>query len=365
MKGIRIEMNRDKNRLKRGKVIVLTATMLTAVTLLAGCSNERKENQLSYREVGIQSMHDGDYEGAIAAFDTALSYCLGSIGETEIDVCYYKAASQYAAGDTKGALATYDALIDYDNEDANAHYMRGCLLLQMGENQKAQADFSDAITHNEKDYELYINIYKNLAAYNLTAEGEEYLNKAFSIKGDSAQDRAYRGELYFLLGQYENALTELNAALKEGSVEANLTLAQVYEALGDAEMAETCYKAYVDSGVADSVALCALAEIEMEKLDYAAALSYIKQGLAMEEVTNRRQLMQNQIICMEYTGDFAGAWAVASEYIKLYPEDAEVQREYIFLKNRQGMSAAAQEVEAQIVPATETVETQSTEETAR
>lgn len=335
-----------KSRNKR--IITLTAAAALAAVLFSGCTNERLEDELSYRQVGINCMQDGDYDGAIAAFDSALSYCVGKIGETEIDICYYKAAAQYASGDSEGALATYNAMIDYNKKDANAHYLRGCLLLQMGDTARAQEDFSKAVEYNVEDYELYINIYENLSAYNLQTEGEEYLNKAFQIKGDTADNLACRGRIYFLLGQYENALTELNAALKKESVEANFTIAQVYEAQGDAATAETYYKAYVDTGAADSSAMNALAEIEMGKLNYTAALGYLNQGLAMEQVPNKRQLMQNQIICLEYTGDFAGAWTVVQEYVALYPEDMEAQREYTFLKNRQGVVEATVEIQAEV-----------------
>lgn len=368
-KGTRIRMNRDRNREKNKinlrRAALATTVILTASTFLMGCSNERKENELVYRQTGIECMQSGDYAGAIEAFDAALSQSNGSIGDTEIDICYYKAAAQYASGDGEGALATYNALIDYDKKDSNAYYMRGCLFLKRGEGENALADFSNAVSYNKDDYELYINIYKNLAAYNLNTQGEEYLNQAFSIKGDGAENLVYRGEIYYLLGQNENALTELNAALEKGSVEANLILAQVYEAMGDAAMAESCYKTYVDSGIADSEALCALAEIEMAKLDYTHALTYVEQGLAMEEVTNRRQLMQNQVICMEYTGNFTGAWNVASEYVTLYPDDIEMQREYVFLKNRQTESLDVQEIQAEVVQSTEEAQTDGTEGTAQ
>lgn len=335
---------KNKNR----KIIIFAAAAVFAAAIFSGCSNERLEDELSYRQVGIQCMQDGDYEGAVAAFDGALSYCVGKIGETEIDICYYKAAAQYASGDAQGALETYNALLDYNKKDANAYYLRGCLQLQMGDAAKAQEDFANAAAYNAEDYELYINIYENLSAYNLQTEGEEYLNEAFSIKGDGAENLAYRGKVYFLLGQYENALTELTAALEKESVEANLTIAQVYEAQGDTVTAETYYKTYIESGTADSEALNAIAEIEMGKMNYSEALAYINQGLAMENVTNKRELMQNQIICLEYTSDFAGAWTVIQEYVALYPEDMDVQREYVFLKNRQGVTEPSMEIEAEV-----------------
>lgn len=318
----------------KNRTVLLAAAVLLSAALLSGCAEEASEEELSYRALGIASMQEGNYEEAIIAFNSALARCNGKISQTEVDICYYKAAALYASGDTEGALETYNALLDYDKKDANAYYLRGCLLLKNGDVDGARADFANAVTYNASDFQLYISIYRNLTAYNLSDEGEEYLNKAFSIKGNDAASLAGRGEIYYLLGEYQNALTELEAAIDAGSVDANLTIAQVYQVMGDEASAETYYKAYVDSGEADATAMCALAELEMAKLNYAAALAYVEQGLAMDEVPNRRELMQNQIICLEYTGDFEGARSVMEEYMALYPDDMEALREYIFLKNR-------------------------------
>ena len=48
--------------------------------------------------------------------------------------------------------------------------------------------------------------YTHLSAYDMTEKGEEYLNKAFDIKGNSAGDYAWRGRIYYYLGQYDNCL---------------------------------------------------------------------------------------------------------------------------------------------------------------
>lgn len=350
----------QKNKGKKAGVVL--AALLMGVCL-TGCTNTRMENELAYRQTGLDCMQSGDYAGAIDAFDRALSHCLGTIGDTEMDICYYKAAAQYASGDAEGALATYDALLAYDKKEADAYYLRGCLRLARGEGELAFADFANAVAYNPNDYELYIHIYKSLAAYDLDAQGAECLKQAFAIKGNDAEHLSYRGELYLLLGEYENALAELNAALEKGSTEANLVLAQVYEAQGDTAGAETCYKAYIEAGAEHPEAYDALAELYMAKSDYQTALTYVRQGLALPEGMNCRELLQKQVACLEYTADFAGAWQAAQEYTALYPNDPEMQREYIFLKNRQNSVGEGLQIQAEVETA-DTAEPVDTTEAA-
>lgn len=326
--------------MNKKKLTYITALTMLSLTLMTGCTNERRENQTAYRQIGINAMESGDYAGAVDAFNSALGQCIGKITENELDICYYKAAAQYASGDSEGAVATYTAIIDYDKKAADTYYLRGCVYLKQGNTESAVSDFDAAVRYNSDDYELYVNIYENLLAYDMTEKGEEYLNKAFDIKGNSAEDYAWRGRIYYYLGQYDNAMTELNSALDKESVTANLYIAQVYEAQSDSENAEVYYQNYVNSGAADSEAMNSLGEIEMAKGNYSGALTYLQQGIAMENVTNRRELMQNLIICYEYTFDFNSAWNVVQEYVQAYPDDASAQREYIFLKNRVDASTA-------------------------
>lgn len=321
--------------MKKHRLPYMVAGAVLFAALFTGCTNERLEDELDFRKIGINSMQSGDYEGAVAAFNSALSQCVGKITDTELDICYYKAAAQYAGGDIEGALATYQAMIDYDGKNGNAYYLHGCLSLKQQDTDTAKKDFANAVKYNPDDYELYVGIYENLAANNMTDEGEEYLNRAFDIKGNSAENLTWRGRIYYLLGQYANAVKELEEAVKKDSAKANLYLAQVYEAEEDSANAEKYYQAYVDSGTADSVAMNALAEIQMGKGNYEAALEDIRQGLAMDNVTNQRELLSNQIIAYEYSGDFTSAWDVVQQYVSLYPDDEAAQREYIFLKNRQ------------------------------
>ena len=80
---MRRRMEINHHRTYRGKAAVF---LLVTAALLAGCANERTEDELSYRKIGIESMQSGDYEGALAAFDGALACCTGKITGLEIDI---------------------------------------------------------------------------------------------------------------------------------------------------------------------------------------------------------------------------------------------------------------------------------------
>ena len=318
-------------RTKKFTYILAAAVLVAALT---GCTNEKQENEDAYRQIGINCMEAKDYEGAISAFDSALSQKIGKIGDEEIDICYYKAAAQYANGDTDGAIATYSSILDYDEDNADAFYLRGSLYLVLGDTAAAQADFNSAVTNNSEDYELYVNVYEQLNGAGMTAEASDYLNQALELKGDSANAHLWKGRIYLMLSDYENAETELKTALDKKSVEANLYLAKLYEAQDDAETAASYYETYLDSGDADSEVMYALGMAEMNQKNYQGAIEYFQSGIAMEEVTNEQELLQNLVIAYEKSGDFSSAKTTMEQYLEDYPDDEDAQREYIFLCTR-------------------------------
>ncbi len=103
----------------------------------------------------------------------------------EIDICYYKATAQYQAGDTKGALTTCGALLDYDKKDAKASYLRGCIYLKEGEKEKAMKDYRNAF-ENSGGYEIYVSAWENLMNAGYAPEAEEVMKEALKEKPKSS-----------------------------------------------------------------------------------------------------------------------------------------------------------------------------------
>jgi len=323
---------------------------------MAGCGEKKAQAKATYRQMGIEYMEQGDYSAAIEAFDAALSQEVGNVGADELDITYYKAAAQYASGDAEAAMATYNAILDFDKEAYQAYYLRGCLYCKQGNAEAAKADFANAVKFRSTDYAMYINVYENLLAMGEKEAGESYLTEALAIKGEEVKNLEYRGQIRYLLGDYDTAVLDLKAALEKGSTYAHLYLAKAYEDMGDSATAEEHFKTYIASAPTDAEALNELGEIMSGKAMYAEAVLYFEQGLACEVVSNKGALMRNLVTAYEYNGQFDKAWELIQEYVVLFPEDAEAQREYIFLKNRQMKPEEPEETEG-----TETVE--STEST--
>lgn len=307
---------------------------VSACLLLAACGSEESGSQEdAYRQYGINCLESGKYEEAVEAFQNALDQSVGHVGEKEIDTCFYKARAQYLSGAADDALATYAAVIEY-NGDGRAYYLRGNLYFDLGETEKALADYKKAVESDEKNYQIYIGIYETFSANNQKEEGQKYLSQALELKGDKPADQLYRGRICYLLGDYEEAVSLLKQALEGKQPLAPYYLGQAYEAQGDAENAAKYIRQYLDSGVATSYDLYELGTTEMAEGDYADALIYFRAGLEMKSVPNKQNLMKSAIAACEYSGDFSSAKKLAAEYVKLYPSDEEVARENTFLETR-------------------------------
>ena len=345
MKKNRQTTNRKNNRI-HGRIIA--AALLIGVGLMCtGCGEEKTENALAYRKIGMNAMAEGDYAEAIANFQLALDQSKGQIRNLELDICMQKAEALYLNDQPEDAIAVCDAVLDYDKSYATAYYLRGNLYLQQGDSEKALADYEQAAKYADADYEIYIQLYENLNRAGMKAEGEKYLNKALELKGKGRYYLTNRGYIYYLMGDYENAKEQLLQAVaieqKEGEDDkAELYLAQTAEQLGDEQTAAQYYKAYAENHADDSIVLEELGNMAMEKEDYADACAYYQKGLQTSNPSNEQLLRRGEIAALEQLYEFEQAKEKMAQYVLDYPEDEQAAREYLFLKTR---TAVADQIE--------------------
>ncbi len=333
-KAGRMKLKRAR-RIVTSKMALLLTIVLAGSMGLAGCQDEKAlENQQAYRKVGINKMNEGDYAEAVKSFQKALDQSKGEVGDLELDICYYKATAQYKSGDTKGALTTCDALIDFDKGDAKAYFIRGSIYLKEEDGENAQKDYGKALDLCGEDYALYLAVYENLSGAGFSDQAEQLMTKVLKLKGDQAEDYRERGHIYLIRGDYENARKELDQAINKGDTKALLYLAQVYDAQGKAKKAQPLYENYLKKNGSDAATLTAMGDSQLEAENYQKALEFFQQALNSEIPENERHLRRHVILGYVNLSDFATAKQKMAEYLEDYPDDEKAQRENMFLQTR-------------------------------
>lgn len=360
------------------KIITLLLICTMAVSLFAGCTPVDRETQESYRQLGITQLQEGNYTDAITNFQKALDESLGKIGPHEVDICYYKALAQFKSGDINGAIDTYTSLIEYDEDNAEAYYLRGCAYLQAADREtdeskaeelsdKGIMDYNQAVAIDGDNYDLYLGIYENLNALGRETYAQEFLSRVLSLSCETGQEYCDQGYVYLVLGDYDKAASLLATALEKGCDEAMLYQAQIYSEQGDAEQAKSLIQAYSEKYPEDVDALHQGAVLALNAGQYAEAVKMLEQAYGYAGKEADQELWLNLIYAYEYNGQFNKAYELMTEYIKLYPGDAEAAREYEFLKTRTGTGktpAERAEAEKQAQAETEAAEGDSAADNA-
>jgi len=312
------------------------AVLSLCLFMLAGCNarNPKEEEELAFRMEGIEALQSGEYEKAIESFQKALDHSNGRISEVELDICYYKAYSQILAGDNAGAKQTYDALIDYDDENGNAYLLRGNLQLLMGDADAASKDYNEAIRCKKSGYEWYMYAYEQLAGMGYITEGQTYLWMALELDSKTKEDYRQRGRIYIILEDYTKAKEELSKAQNLGDEESKLYMAQALELEGSYEEAKAIYENYAKSHEGDALACERMAKMFMMEERYEDALVYAKQAWEAGNVEDEQSLRRYEIIAHEHLGNYEKARTLLTEYMEKYPLDATAKKELIFLMTR-------------------------------
>lgn len=295
-----------------------------------------EQEMLAYRGLGLSCMGLAQYEDAEAAFTSALSAADDKMPENRLDLRLYLAAAQYRLAEYEKAVDTCTTLLE-DASDGNedAYYLRGASELHEGNTDDAKKDFDRAVALDPMDYDLYLNIYETYSQMNLSGVGGDYLQSALSIQGEELEDYYNRGRIYYYLGSYDQAQSQLIVPVEQKYEPAMDLIGQVYLAQGDYAHAKDIYSQMQTEfgesvGSYNGLALCAIADE-----DYDGALSYISQGLALDGTEGKQDLYFNEIVAYEKKLDFATAKTKAETYVASYPADEAGQKEWTFLSTRE------------------------------
>lgn len=303
-----------------------------ALQYFSTASENRLDTQDILRGEGIAYMGLADYDKAQESLQTSLQSSDGRIDEMELDTAFYLAVAEFRNGDPAGSKDTCTAIINLNKENPDAYFLRGKAELSLDEDDEAVRDFNTAISYKKDDPDLYIDIYECMMNADLTEDAGIFLKKAMEL---TKINDFQKGKLYYFMGEYDEAKTNLESARGDGSdPELILWLGKTYEALGDKSYAASLYKTYLSDNPGNVDIYNQLGICEMDTGEYEAALEAFETGLESGESEIEQSLLFNQIVAYEYLSDFKKAAVLMEAYLKKYPDDEAAQREYKFLRTR-------------------------------
>lgn len=279
------------------KKIKILTFLLTICVCLPGCASKEDslKQQQALKQEGMQLQLSGDYDGAIEKYEKALKLADMKVQAPEIDLAYYKASAQYQSGDLSGAIDTYTSIIDL-KDSGEARLGRGILYVKAKEAEKAGEDLTKALKKNDSSM--------------------------------------MKGIVYQVAGDSDKAKECFEKAKQEGDPDAVFFLANLYEKEGDYNYAMILLEEYIAGGKAGAEGYLSVARHYFDNGAYEDALNAVQSGIALGNSGVYKELLQEEVICRERLGDFAGAREKAEAYLEIYPEEEAMAKEYEFLRSR-------------------------------
>lgn len=249
----------------------LASVVCMAAMLLAACGGVTDE-MLEARESAIKLMENGDYEAAIAQFNSLVEEA-DSVTEFELDVLKYRAEAEFLLGDYLAAAYTYDILSQVDAEKAEYCYLGSMALAKSGNPDGAKG----------------------------LLESAKKLDK--------------NGE-------------------KAGFSEAVTAIADAMVMSDDYDGAKALYQELIDTGHGSTGIYNQLMLLAMDAGDYQEALKMAAKGKILTDGIAIRELKFNEAVCYEFLGDFSKALELFRSYVVEYGNDEASEHEIAFLETR-------------------------------
>ena len=304
-----------------------------AIQYFNAALEEKEDERLVCRGMGLAYMGLSKYEDAIAYLEKALRLSDGSVQDIDYDINYYLATAYFKNGQAQEALQSYDAILALRPKEIEAYYLRGYVKLCGGNFESAKEDFDKTISLDPQNYDRLIQIYNALVDNGYREVGKEYLQQVIADNEKSISNYDL-GRIYYYLEDYESAKNYLSQVKISSDYEASLYLGRTYEALGDYNYAASIYNDYTLNDQSKAEIYNQLGLCRMQMKEYELALMAFQSAMNIEGNGMMQTLKFNEIIAYEYMEEYKTAAALMSDYLKTYPDDEAAQRENQFLKTR-------------------------------
>lgn len=284
------------------------------------------------RAEGIIALAQGNADEAMRLFQEALDHVTGMNKAFIQDVNLYLAQAHLSKDEVSATEKICQDILE-EGSCAEASLMMGRISLAEGDADAAKEYFA-ASTQESPSYENYLTIYDLYADVNMEADGAAILEKALTLAPANAADYCSLGQIYYNLGETEQAKTSFARAIDLGNTDAVPMMGKLYLEIGDTQAARSMYQSYLNETSRPALAYNGLALCDLAEKNYDAALANIGKGLAENDPEVRESLLFNEIAAYEYKLDFQTAKAKMQSFLAEYPDNKEAERENIFLQSR-------------------------------
>jgi tetratricopeptide (TPR) repeat protein len=293
----------------------------------------KRNNKRVFRGKGIAYYYMANYEKALEQFELALK--TNELSDLNKDILRYVGSAQMIVGSYDKAVETYTSLIKSEKEDAAEYSNRALCYRFLGDYEKSQKDYDQAIALEPKQYSYYLGKYYLLTERGDTAAAEEVLAKAAGIEAKTGEDEYQLAKVHYYQGDYDNALSELNKSFADGFQEAYYYIGEIYRIKKDYQKAIYYYENYIKGGnLLSPNAYNQIAVCEMKIGEYEAALNYLEKGSSFRYAGTQKTLLRNEIIAYERLGNYQKSKEKIEEYLSLYPDDEVALKEAAFIDTR-------------------------------
>lgn len=194
----------------------------------------------------------------------------------------------------------------------------------------------------DNDVRFYLaDSYINIGEYAYACQQYDYIRLWAGdkeIEGlDYLQNVSY-GLLLYSWEEYRSALPILLEAYEDGYSDLVLYVGSCYGQVGDLENMQIYYNVFLQSNPMNSFMYAQYAAIALDEGRLDEALSYIETGKKLEDQSNIKELLFDEIVYYEKIKDYNTAYQKAAEFVELYPNDISGKNEYDILYTRQTLN---------------------------
>lgn len=215
-----------------------------SVELFTKAIENKQEPLKAYTYRGAAKMYLQDFKGASADFDTARK-----IDPTYYKIYYYESTLYFNTGYLTMANNSINLALSLNPHDGASYDSKSGLTLELGDTISALRYSDSAVYYDSKDYGFRSNhgyIHYLLGNYQVAIAD---FDQSIQL-GDTTDAYAFKGRALTAIGQYEQAITCINTAMKNGQKAINLYYLRglTYNRMGEFKLACNDFKKSIELG---------------------------------------------------------------------------------------------------------------------